>query len=107
MLEIQNIQPINKGNLLAQCDVHIIPWKMTLREVKVFQKGENRWIGMPSRDFINNAGEKKYVDLVDWDNEGIKNRFRSQIMGAVDKFLAANPDMKQEDVVKEDDQVPF
>lgn len=107
MIEVQNINAVNKGSLLATCDVHIIPWQMTLHDVKIFEKGANRWLGMPSKEFTNDQGEKKYTDLVTFDNEGVKNRFRNQIMGAVDKFLAANPDMKPEDVVKEDDSMPF
>lgn len=107
MLEIQNINPLNKGTLLATCDVHIIPWKMTLHEVKIFEKGANRWIGMPSKEFTNEMGEKKYTELLTFDNDGVKNRFRNQIMGAIDKFLSSNPDMVPEDVVKEDDEIPF
>ena len=107
MLEVQNINPINKGTLLATCDVHIVPWKLTLHEVKVFVKGAQRWIGMPSKEFINDMGEKKYTDLISFDNDAVKNRFRSQIMGAIDRFMAENPDMKLEDVIKEDDIIPF
>lgn len=107
MLEVQNINPVNKGSLLATCDVHIIPWKLTLHEIKIFEKGANRWLGMPSKEYTNDMGEKKYTDLVTFDNDGIKNRFRSQIMGAIDKYLESNPDMKPEDVIKEDDEIPF
>lgn len=107
MLEVQNINPINKGTLLATCDVHIVPWKLTLHEVKIFEKGAQRWLGMPSKEFTNDAGEKKYTDLVTFDNDGVKNRFRSQIMGAIDQYLTANPDMKSEDVVKDTDELPF
>ena len=107
MLEVQNINPINKGSLIATCDVHIIPWKLTLHEVKIFEKGANRWIVMPSREYSNEMGEKKYVDLITFDNEAVKNRFRSQIMGAIDKYLSENPDMKPEDVIKESDELPF
>ncbi len=107
MLEIQNINAINKGTLLATCDVHIIPWKITLHDIKVFEKGSNRWISMPSKEFTNDLGEKKYTEQISFDNEGIKNRFRNQIMGAIDKYLAENPDMKPEDVINEDDDMPF
>lgn len=107
MLEVQNINAVNKGSLLATCDVHIKPWQLTLHEVKIFQKGNNRWIGMPAKDFTDQYGEKKYTDLITFDNDGVKNRFRSQIMGAVDKFLSDNPDMTPEDVIKADDNVPF
>ena len=107
MIVVENINPVNQGSLLATCDVHIVPWHMRLNEIKIFEKGTNRWIGMPSREFINNLGEKKYIELVTFDNEGVKNRFRSQIMGAIDKYLASNPDMKPEDVIKMDDSLPF
>lgn len=107
MFEVENINAVNKGSLLATCDVHILPWKMTLHEVKIFEKGTNRWIGMPAREYVSDTNEKKYIDLITWDNEGVKTRFRNQIMTAIDKYLEGNPDLKPEDVVKEEDAFPF
>ncbi len=107
MIEIKNIVPIKKGALLARCDVRIVPWKTTLHEVKIFEKGANRWITMPAKEFTNEMGEKKYTELVSFDDEATKNRFRSQIMGAIDKYLAENPDLTPEDVIKADDELPF
>lgn len=107
MIEVQNINPVQKGSLLATCDVHIKPWKLTLNEVKIFEKGANRWLGMPSKEYTNDQGEKKYTELVTFDSDSIKNRFRSQIMEAVDKFLSTNPDLTPEDVIKEDSALPF
>jgi DNA-binding cell septation regulator SpoVG len=107
MIEIKNIRAINKGSLLASCEVHIAPWQLTLHDVKIFEKGTNRWIGMPAKETTNEAGEKKYYELVTFDSEAVKIRFRTQIMGAVDKFLASNPDMKPEDLIKEDEPLPF
>lgn len=107
MIEVQNINAVNKGSLLATCDVHILPWKLTLHEIKIFEKGVNRWIGMPAREFTNDLGEKKYVDLVTFDNDGVKNRFRNQIMSAIDKYLASNPEMVPEDLIKEEEDLPF
>ncbi len=107
MIDVKNIHAVNKGTLLATCDVHIIPWQMTLHEIKIFQKGSNRWIGMPSKDFTNESGEKKYTELVTFDSESVKNRFRNQIMSAIDKYLASNPEMKPEDIIKDVDELPF
>lgn len=106
MIEVKNIEAINKGNLLAKCDVHIIPWKLTLHEVKIFEKGQNRWITLPSREFVNDMQEKKYIELITFDNDSVKNRFRSQIMEAVYKFLQQNPNLTPEDVIK-DEELPF
>ncbi len=107
MIEISNICAVNKGSLLATCDVYIQPWDMELQEVKIFEKGQNRWLGMPSREFTNNLGEKKYIELITFRKEATKNSFRRQIMSAVDKFILDNPDMKPTDIIKAEDELPF
>jgi len=107
MIEVLNINAVNRGSLLATCDVRIVPWKMTLCDVKIFEKGANRWIALPSKEYMNDAGDKKYVELITFDNDSVKTRFRNQIMSAIDKYLAGNPDMKPEDVIKEDECMPF
>lgn len=107
MIEVSNINPVQKGSLLATCSVRIVPWKLTMHDVKIFEKGANRWLGMPAKEFTNDHGEKKYTELMTFDCDAVKNRFRSQVMGAIDKFLSENPDMKPEDVIKEDDGLPF
>ncbi len=107
MIEVKNINPINKGSLLATCEVRIVPWQLTLHDVKIFEKGANRWLGMPSKEFVTETGEKKYTDLISFDSDAVKNRFRAQIMGAVDKFIAENPDLTPEDAIKADDTIPF
>lgn len=106
LIEISNINPILKNNLLATCTVHIKPWKIFFHEVTIFEKGQNRWVALPSRAYESN-GERKYVELVSFDNEGAKKRFRDQVCEAVDKFLAANPECKPEDLIKEDEPFPF
>jgi len=106
MIEVSNINPVNKNSLLATCSVYIKPWHIFLHEVTIFQKGANRWVGMPSRQF-ESGGEKKYVELITFDSDAVKKRFRDQIMVAVDKFLDANPDCTPEDVIKEDQDFPF
>lgn len=107
MIQVYNVTAVEKGSLKATCDVYIEPWDMELSEVKIFEKGANRWIGMPAREFVNPMGEKKYVELITFRKEATKNRFRSQIMGAVDKYLAENPDMIVEDLIKSDAECPF
>lgn len=107
MIEISNIMEVRKGSLLATCDVYIQPWDLELCEVKIFEKGQNRWLGMPSREFTNPAGEKKYVELINFKKESTKTRFRAQILAAVDKFLEQNPDLTPKDVITEGEELPF
>lgn len=106
MIEVKNIQPVNKGCVLCTCSIHIKPWQLTMHEVRVFEKGANRWIGMPSRE--KGVGvEKSYVELLTFDSDAVKNKFRDQIMTAIDKYLVENPDMKMPDVITLDAECPF
>ena len=108
VIEVQNIKRLDKGSLLAVCNVRIVPWKTTFRDVKIFQKGANRWIALPSREIVNpTTNEKYYFEMITFDTEEIKNRFRDQITAAIDEFLEKNSDMKPEDVIKFDDDLPF
>lgn len=106
MIEVSNINPVMKNSLLATCTVYIKPWHIFLHEVAIFEKGANRWISMPSRQYEKD-GEKKYIELITFDSDGVKKRFRDQIMVAVDKFLHENPDCKPEDVIKDEIEFPF
>lgn len=106
MLEVVNIQPIKKGAVLAACDVHIVPWRLTMRRVIVFQKGNARWVNLPSREY-DKDGETHYQELITFDNNGIRERFRKQVLDAIDAYLETNPDMEPEPVIKETDEVPF
>lgn len=107
MIEVQNINPVNKGSLLATCDVYIKPWHLFMHEVKIFQKGNSRWLGLPAREMTTEIGEKKYVELLSFDSDAIKTRFRNQILQAINSFLESNPNLKSDEVIKEFDEVPF
>ena len=61
---------------------------------------------MPSKEFVTETGDKKYIELIRFP-EKIKERFRKQVMEAVDKYLASNPEMKVEDLIKEAEELPF
>jgi hypothetical protein len=107
MIEIQNVQEVKKGSLLATCDVYIRPWHLFMHEVKIFQKGNNRWLGLPAREVSNEVGEKKYVELITFDSDAVKTRFRNQIMKHIEDHLEKNPDLTPQDLIKEFDEVPF
>jgi len=106
MIEVSNVFPINKGDLLASCSVEIKPWKLKIHKVVVFQKGINRWVSLPREKYEAN-GETKYNDLMEFTDSGATKRFRDQIMQAIDEYIEKNGDMVPEDVIKEDEPFPF
>ena len=105
MIEIQNIQPIQKGSLLAACDVYIKPWHLTLYDVKLFEKGAQRWVAMPSKELVSDTGAKTYKEMLKFD-DCARKRFHSQVVEAVDAYLLGNPDLKVPDVIV-DEELPF
>lgn len=107
MIEVTNIRPLRKGSLLATCDVYIVPWDMEIFDIKVFEKGANRWVGMPSKEVPSADVDKKYIELINFRKANTRNRFKSQILDAINKELQINPEMKPMDVIKETDDFPF
>lgn len=103
MIEIKNVRQINKGVLVASCDVYIAPWHLTLHEVKIFEQGDKRWISLPTKEVVDPTGVKKYFPLVSFDTEELKNRLRDQVMGAFDKLSTSAP----VDVFKAGQDLPF
>lgn len=107
MIEVQNIEKIGKGSLMAKCEVYIKPWDLILKEVKIFQKGTSRWVSMPSRDYIDNEGNTKYMELIDFGSPSTRQRFKDQVEKAIKDYLKENPNMEAPPVVKESEEFPF
>lgn len=106
MIEISNINPINKGSVLATCTVHVKPWKLKFHKVMIFQKGINRWVTLPSEKYEAD-GETKYKDLMEFDDATVAKRFKEQVLLAVDLYIDQHGDLTPEDVVKKDEAFPF
>lgn len=108
MIEIFNVNPINKNGVLASCSVRIVPWKMTMHHITIIEQGQNRWINLPSRSFESKTGEKKYEELITFDDSTVKKRFRDQIMQHIDKLIMeSGGELKAELAIKETDECPF
>lgn len=107
MIEVQNIEKIGKGSLVAKCEVVIVPWQMILKEIKIFQKGNNRWITMPNRDYIDKDGNTKYLELIDFISPQKKAKFKEQVEEAVKNYLKENPTMESKPVINMEEEFPF
>lgn len=86
MIEIKNVKLVQKGALLATCDVSMPDKKMTLKDVRIFEKYPNRWVTMPCRDYVNDAQEKKYFEVVVFDSESYKQEFSKMILHAFEEY---------------------
>ena len=61
---------------------------MVIHNLALHEKGEARWIGLPSREWSNDAGEKQYAKLIEFTDRQTANRFRDQVLEALDRHLA-------------------
>ena len=107
MIEVTNIRPINKGNILASVSVAIHPWKLTIHRIMVMQQGLNRWINMPGNKFETSTGETKWEEHLEFMDSSVKARFRDQIMKVIDEYIERNGDLIPEDIIKENEPLPF
>jgi DNA-binding cell septation regulator SpoVG len=65
----------------------MLPSGLIIKECKLFDKGEGRWIGFPSRSYQNNQGETKYSDFIAFDGPDTKQRFTEAGLAALDEVL--------------------
>lgn len=105
MIEITSVNPINKGDILANISVSIKPWKLTIHDIVVMQKGINRWINLPSRKYESN-GTTKYKNTLEFTDNATDKRFKDQILKAVDAYIESKGALEPEDVIR-DEELPF
>lgn len=107
MIEISNIFPIHKGDLMATCSVSIKPWEMTYHKVTIWQKGANKWVTMPREKYENREGETKYNELIEFHTTSSKKRFSKQVIDAVDKYIEEEGDFTPQPLIKEGVPLPW
>lgn len=106
MIEIFNVRPINKGNIVASCSVYVKPWDYDFHKVTIFQQGENKWVSFAREKYETKDGEIKYNDLGGFRDQQKTNRFRKQVVKAIEDYIAKNGALEPEDPIK-DEPNPF
>jgi DNA-binding cell septation regulator SpoVG len=65
-----------------------LPSGMVIHNVTVHEKGEARWISLPSREWTNDQGIRQFAKLIEFTDRATANKFRDQVLDALDKHLA-------------------
>lgn len=74
-----------------------LPSGLVLNECSLHQKGDSRWIGLPSKAQIDaggrhrtdpTTGKKLYLPVVELAGKEIRERFQAAALAAVDRLLA-------------------
>lgn len=88
MLKIQvlDIRGVKSNTLRAVARVQIEDFGLVINDVKLFIKGENHWVQMPSKSYEHN-GEKKYYPTVQFTNKDIEKEVLSTVADAMLKHF--------------------
>lgn len=69
-MKIENYKPIGKGFLVGKFDIVIEVWGMlTIKDCTLFEKNGERWISLPSKEFLTKENQKKHFSLVKFSPE--------------------------------------
>lgn len=110
MIEIQNYKPVNKGVVIATFNAKIQKWgDFIIRDLTLFEKNGSRWVSMPSKQYTNQAGEKKYFSYCLFENPDVAKKFNEKILEEVKILLMKNPSLGQapKSITTPDNEVPF
>lgn len=84
MIEITKWKAINKNSLVAIFDVKIQKWGgFMIREMTLFQKDSQKWIGFPSKVYEKD-NEKKYFAFNMFETKEMALKFQEKVLEAIE-----------------------
>ncbi len=113
MIECIRFKSHSKGALLGFADFRLPKMGIEIFGCSVHQKNGRRWVNLPSREYENELGEKKYASHVRFIEQAHYNAFGEQALKAIDKWCEENNQVAtpQEPEFggdfKVDEEVPF
>ena len=91
MIEITNFKLLNKGSLIAQFTAKMVKWGgLQIREITLFNNGNKKWLNMPSRQYEDGEGKKKYFAYLAYEERTLDDKFKAAIMDAVEAYMSKN-----------------
>lgn len=100
MIECINFKSYKEGCLQGFADFYISKWKAEIYGCKLYSKDGRRWVTLPSKEYINDEGEKKYSYIFRFRESKDFKVFMEHAKLAIDKWCYENfPE--DEDIEKE------
>jgi len=100
---------VDKGHLIGFADLLLTKQGMEIRGCQLMQKEGRRWLSMPSKEYQDAAGEKKYYSIVKYQDKEVDKQFQVYAMKAIDEYIQLHSQNTQENKPTNnfDNQVPF
>lgn len=111
MIECTNFKSYNKGHLQGFADFYLPKWGIEIYGCSLYMKDGSRWLNLPSNEYINSEGEKKYAPFLRFREKKHWQIFMKQAKGAIDKWCEENPHQEPSSHTEEgddlDEELPF
>jgi hypothetical protein len=83
---ISNWKLYTKGSLCGFFTA-TMPSGVIYHSLMLHQKNDSRWISFPAKEWVNERGEKQYSRFVEFIDRRAADRFRDQVLLALDEHL--------------------
>jgi hypothetical protein len=67
----------------------VLPSGLVLHDLMLHERNGARWVGFPSREWKDAEGNRQFACLIDFSSRATANRFREQVLDALDAYLEA------------------
>jgi DNA-binding cell septation regulator SpoVG len=85
-LLVTNWKAYEKNTLRAFLSL-TLPSEIVIHNCALHQKGDARWIELPSRQYKKEDGTLAYSPLIEFANDDSRRRFQAAALAAVDRFM--------------------
>lgn len=65
-----------------------LPSGLVFHDLMLHEKNGSRWISFPAREWTDQNGTKQYVRFIEFRDRETGNRFRDEMLAALDEHLA-------------------
>ena len=83
-----NFKPIGKNTLVGCVDLTITRWRFVFRGCLWHRDGEREWINFPAKEWIDQAGSRKFSSLGEFVHRDDARRFQDAALAAVHELAA-------------------
>ena len=105
-IECMRFQSVNKGSLLGYADFYIPKTGQEIYGCQLHQKDGRRWINLPSKEYTNDQGERKFSPCVRYRERSHMDAFSEACKKAIEKKCAEQAHISSK-YPQEEEELPF
>ena len=90
-IQITSWRPHEKKTLKGFCSA-TLPSGMVIHDLTVHERGGDKWVSYPSREWVDQKGEKQFSPIIGFTNRSAADHFRDQVLEALGRYFSEVPD---------------